>query len=68
MDPVLIKEIQFEISCATREMLVQTSYDAMSFYICVIPKLALARLDSWKFGVSKLTTLTSAKTLEPEES
>ena len=30
VDPVLIEELQFEISRATRKMLVQTNYDAMS--------------------------------------
>ena len=46
-------------------MLVQTNYDAMSCYDRIIPNLAM--LVSRKYGVSKMTTLTNAKTLENAE-
>ncbi|KAI2493806.1 hypothetical protein MHU86_20729 [Fragilaria crotonensis] len=65
VDPVLIEELQFEKSRATRKMLVQTNYDAMSCYDRIIPNLAM--LVSQKYGVSKMTTLTNAKTLENAE-
>ncbi|KAI2496776.1 hypothetical protein MHU86_17710 [Fragilaria crotonensis] len=65
VDPVLIEELQFEKSRATRKMLVQTNYDAMSCYDRIIPNLAM--LVSRKYGVSKMTTLTNAKTLENTE-
>ena len=65
VDPVFIEELQFEIARATRKMMIQTNYDAMSCYDRIIPNLAM--LVSRKYGVSKMTTLTNAKTLEHAE-
>jgi hypothetical protein len=62
IDPVFIEEMQFEISRASRKMLVQTNYDATSCYDRIIPNLAM--LVSRKYGVPKLTTQSNAKTLE----
>jgi exonuclease III len=62
VDPVLIEELQFEISRASRKMIVQTNYDAMSCYDRIIPNLAM--LVSRKFGVPKAITHTNATTLE----
>lgn len=62
VDPVLIEELQFEISRASRKTMVQTNYDAMSCYDRVIPNLAM--LVSRKFGVSDKNTTTNASTLE----
>ena len=61
-DPVFIEEIQFEIARASRKMLAQTSYDAMSCYDRIVPNLAM--LVSQKFGVPLQTTQTNARTLE----
>jgi hypothetical protein len=62
IDPVFIEEMQFEISRASRKMLVQTNYDATSCYDRIIPNLAM--LVSRKYGVPKLITQSNAKTLE----
>ncbi len=62
VDPVLIEELQFEISRASRKTFVQTNYDAMSCYDRIIPNLAM--LVSRKFGISKATAVTNATTLE----
>ncbi|KAI2512752.1 hypothetical protein MHU86_1540 [Fragilaria crotonensis] len=64
-DPVLIEELQFEISRASRKMLVQTNYDATACYDRIIPNLAM--MVSKKFGVSPFSTLTNAKTLQLAE-
>ena len=65
IDPVFIEEMQFEISRASRKMLVQTNYDATSCYDRIIPNLAM--LVSRKYGVPKLTTQSNASTLEHAE-
>ena len=39
-DPVFIEELQFEISRASRKMLLQTNYDATSCYDRILPNLA----------------------------
>jgi exonuclease III len=65
VDPVLIEELQFEIARATRKVMIQTNYDATSCYDRIIPNLAM--LVSRKYGVSKMTMLTNAKTLEQAE-
>ena len=62
VDPVFIEEMQFEISRASRKMLVQTNYDATSCYDRIIPNLAM--LVSRKYGVPKMTTQSNASTLE----
>ena len=65
VDPVFIEELQFEISRASRKMLVQTNYDATSCYDRIIPNLAM--LASRKYGVPKLITQSNARTLETAE-
>ncbi len=65
VDPVFIEEMQFEISRASRKMLVQTNYDATSCYDRIIPNLAM--LVSRKYGVPKLITQSNSKTLEQAE-
>jgi hypothetical protein len=65
LDPVLIEELQFEISRASRKMLVQTNYDATACYDRIIPNLAM--MVSKKYGVPPLTTVTNAKTLQQAE-
>ena len=49
LDPVFIKELQFELSRVTRKTLVQTNYDADSCYDLIIPNVAM--LVSQKYGV-----------------
>ena len=39
IDPVMIEELQFEISRATRKTVIQTNYDAASCYDRIIPNL-----------------------------
>ncbi len=65
VDPVFIEEMQFEISRASRKMLVQTNYDTTSCYDRIIPNLAM--IVSRKFWVPKLTTQSNSKTLEHAE-
>jgi exonuclease III len=64
-DPVLIEELQFEISRASRKMLIQTNYDATACYDRIIPNLAM--MVSKKFGVPHQITLSNAKTLQQAE-
>ena len=61
-DPVLIEELQFEISRASRKMLIQTNYDATACYDRIIPNLAM--MVSKKFGVPHQATLSNATTLQ----
>jgi hypothetical protein len=61
IDPVMIEELQFEISRASRRMLIQTNYDATACYDRIIPNLAAAA--SQRFGVPKLATLMNTRTL-----
>ena len=65
VDPVFIEELQFEISRASRKMLVQTNYDATSCYDRIIPNLAM--MVSRKYGVPKVITQSNARTLETAE-
>lgn len=51
IDPVMIEELQFEISRISRRMFLQTNYDASACYDRNIPNLAM--LASRKFGVEK---------------
>jgi exonuclease III len=62
IDPVMIEELQFEISRATRRTLIQTNYDAASCYDRIIPNLAM--LASRRFGVHQSATLLNARTLQ----
>ena len=61
VDPVMIEELQFEISRLSRRMFLQTNYDATASYDWVIPNLAM--LASRRFGVAKEVTQTNASTL-----
>ena len=61
VDPVMIEELQFEISRASRRMFLQTNYDATACYDPIIPNLAMAV--SKRFGVSPQVTLSNAQTL-----
>jgi hypothetical protein len=61
VDPVMIEELQFEISRISRRMFLQTNYDATACYDRIIPNLAM--VTSRKFGVHERTTNTNASTL-----
>lgn len=54
IDPVMIEELQFEISRISRRMFLQTNYDASACYDRNIPNLAMHA--SRKFGVEKTVT------------
>ena len=60
IDPVMLEEIQFEMSRISRRMLVQTNFDATACYDRIIPNLAM--LASQKFGVHPLVIKTNALT------
>ncbi len=62
LDPVLIEELQFEISRASQKMLVQTNYDATAFFGRIISNLVM--MVSKKYGIPPLTTVTNATTLQ----
>jgi hypothetical protein len=64
-DPVLLEELQCEISRATRKSLVLTNYDAMACYGRIIPSVAM--LASRKFGVAASVTQMNANTLQKAE-
>ena len=61
-DPVLIEEMQYEISRATRKPLLLTHYDATACYDRIIPNLGM--IVSRKFGVPAEVTRMNATTLE----
>ena len=61
-DPVLLEELQLDLSRVSRKTLVVTNYDATSCYDRIIPSVAM--LASRKFGVPKSVTLANAHTLE----
>ena len=61
-DPVLIEEMQYEISRATRKPLLLTHYDATACYDRIIPNLGM--IVSQKFGVPAAVTQMNATTLE----
>ncbi len=48
IDPVMLEELQLELSRATRRTLIQTNYDAASCYDLIIPNFAM--LASRQFG------------------
>jgi hypothetical protein len=60
IDPVMLEELQFEMSRISRRMLVQTNFDATACYDRIIPNLAM--LASQKFGVHPSVTKTNALT------
>ena len=61
IDPVMIEELQFEISRLSRRTFLQTNYDASSCYDRIIPNLAM--IASRRFGVEKCVTLANGNTL-----
>ena len=62
IDPVIIEELQFELSRLTRRTIAQTNYDATACYDRIIPNLAV--LASRRFGVPTAVTASNARTLE----
>jgi hypothetical protein len=60
-DPVLIEELQLEMSRLTRKTLVQTNYDATACYDRIVPNLAM--VSSRTFGVPATVTSTNSSTL-----
>lgn len=65
VDPVLIEELQYEISRASRKMLIQTNYDATACYDRIIPNLAM--MVSKKYGVPhKKHKLSTTPNIESE--
>jgi exonuclease III len=65
IDPVIIEELQMEISRASRKTFAQTNYDATSCYDRIVPNLAM--LASRKFGVPKEVAAMNADTLRQAE-
>jgi hypothetical protein len=64
-DPVLLEELQLEMSRITRKTLIQTNYDATACYDRIIPSLAM--IVSQKYGVHSKVTTTNAVTLRNAE-
>ena len=64
-DPVLIEELQMDISRVSRKTVVQTNHDATACYDRIVPNLAMVA--SQKFGVSASVTQACATTLEKAE-
>jgi hypothetical protein len=64
-DPVLIEELQLEISRATRKPVTFTNYDATACYDRIIPNLGMTV--SRKYGVHTLVTKMNATTLKQAE-
>ena len=62
IDPVMLEELQLEVSRMSCRMLKQTHYDAASCYDRIIPNLAM--LASQKYGVHPKVTQMNAKTLK----
>ena len=62
IDPVMLEELQLEISRMSRRMLIHTNYDATSCYDRIIPNLAM--LASQKYGVHPKVTQMNAMTLQ----
>ncbi|KAI2499111.1 hypothetical protein MHU86_15381 [Fragilaria crotonensis] len=62
VDPVMLEELQLEVSRASRKMFLQLNYDATACYDRIIPNLAM--LTSQQHGVHKQVTLTNARTLQ----
>jgi exonuclease III len=61
-DPVILEELQFEISRATRMPVALTSYDAMACYDRIIPSVAM--LASRKYGIPETVANMNAETLQ----
>ena len=64
-DPVLIEELQCEISRATRKPVVLTNYYATACYDRIIPNIGM--LASQKYGVPPMVTKMNATTLYQAE-
>ena len=62
VDPVMIEELQLELSRITRRMFLQTNYDATACYDRIIPNLAV--LASQKYGVHAKVAQSNARTLQ----
>jgi hypothetical protein len=62
IDPVMLEELQFEISRMSRKSLIQTNYDATACYDRIIPNLAT--LASRRFGIDKQVALSNSRTLQ----
>ncbi len=61
IDPVMLEELQMEISRLSRKTMIQTNYDATACYDRIIPNLAT--LASQRHGVHKNVALTNSRTL-----
>ena len=62
IDPVMLEELQFEVSRAARKMFLQLNYDATACYDRIIPNLAT--VVSQQHGVNKQVTLMNTRTLQ----
>jgi hypothetical protein len=62
IDPVMLEELQFDISQASQKMFLQTNYDATACYDRIIPNLAMVA--SRKYGVHEHVTTTNASNLQ----
>jgi hypothetical protein len=62
IDPVMLEELQFEVSRLSRRMLIQTNYDATACYYRIIPNLAML-LVSQIFGIHPLVAKSYVDTL-----
>jgi hypothetical protein len=62
IDPVMLEELQFEISRMSRKSMIQTNYDATACNDRIIP--SLATLASRRFGIDKQVALFNSRTLE----
>jgi hypothetical protein len=65
IEPVLIEELQYEISRATRKPVIFTNYDATACYDRIVPNVGM--LVSKKFGVPPSVTKFNAETLRLAE-
>jgi hypothetical protein len=65
VEPVYIKEMQCEISRATRKPMVLTNYGAPACYNRIIPNLGM--IASRKYGVHASVTQATAETLRLAE-
>ena len=64
-DPVLIEELQMDISRVSQKTVVQTNHDATACYDRIVPNLVMVA--SQKFGVSASVTQACATSLEKAE-
>ena len=62
VDPVMIEELQFELSRISRRMFLQTNCDATACYDRIIPNLAA--IVSQKYGVHAKVTQSNVRTLQ----